>query len=71
MELGEHQSAMSDLDIAVRLRKEYAPGFANRALALTRLGRDEEAEEDITKAASLGYDVTALRQKIDSLKGAR
>ena len=71
MELGQSQLALKDLDKAVKLRPDYAPAYANRALVQTRLGKDAEAEQDVSQAASLGYDVTGLQRRIDNLKAAR
>ena len=71
VELGQHQLAMKDLDRAIRIRPEYAPAYASRALEHTRLGNDAEAEQDVVQAASLGHYVTGLQQDIDTLKRAR
>ena len=70
-ELGQHESAILDLKQAIRWRPQYALAHANRALALTLLGRDTEAEEDVTQAESLGYDVIRLKQDIEELKKRR
>ena len=70
-ELGEHAGAILDLNQAVRRRPQYALAHANRALALTLLGRDTEAEEDVTQAESIGYDVIRLKQDIEELKKRR
>ena len=70
-ELGQHQLALNALNSAVYLDDKFAPSYAKRAVAHTRLGRDAEAEKDIAKATELGYDAAQLMRDIEAAKNAR
>ena len=70
-ELGQHQLALNALNSAVYLDDKFAPSYANRALAHARLGLDSDAEQDVAKAAELGYDTTQLMQDIERIKSTR
>ena len=70
-ELGQHQLALTTLTAAIRIDRDYAPAYAHRALAYTRLGKDAEAEQDVTEAAARGHDVARLKSEIEEAKAAR
>ena len=69
--LGQHQLALTTLDAAIRIDSGYAPAYANRALARTRLGLDSEAEQDVSEAATRGHDVAQLEREIEDIKKTR
>jgi formylglycine-generating enzyme required for sulfatase activity len=45
--LGEDKRALKDLDAYLKVEKRYSMPFAERALVLARLGRAEQAQEDL------------------------
>ena len=71
IELGQDRLALQDLSKALRLDSENGDAYASRALLHTRLRMDSEAEEDVAKAAELGYDTAQLKLDIEAAKSAR
>ncbi|MCH8090313.1 MAG: hypothetical protein IH955_09905, partial [Chloroflexi bacterium] len=49
----------------------FALSYANRALAYTIVGRDQEAQQDVARAVELGIDSAALIEQIEENRSAR
>ena len=62
MNLEKNETALTDFDAALKLQPDYLLAIRNRATALEKLGRDEEAAaaiarfEELEKAAEGGGD---------------
>ena len=65
---GRIHEAVSRYDEAIRLDSNIADAYANRALALTFIGRDELALEDIEMTVALGADRASLETAIEEFK---
>jgi tetratricopeptide (TPR) repeat protein len=61
--MGNVEQALADYDQAIRLSPEDAKAYYIRGLTHQRLGKYEEAAQDLALAADLGY-----RQAHDTLK---
>jgi len=48
-----------------------ASAYVLRAVAYTRLGNDQEAQQDIDRAVELGFDRGGLESEIEDLKNKR
>ncbi len=71
VELGEIDLGLADFTEAISLEEEYADAYASRGLAFTRLGRDAEAGQDLTRAAELGLDRELLERLAEELRQQR
>jgi tetratricopeptide (TPR) repeat protein len=61
--LGQLEQARADLDQSLKLSPSYYPAYGMRGLVLTELHRDQEAESDFKRCASLNqnyFDKTVL-----------
>ena len=56
-ELGEHNDAIKDLDISIKLNSEKALYFFDRGLSKASLEQDKDAEIDFTKARQMQPDI--------------
>ena len=70
-DLGQFQRAIQDYDEAILLEPQYAPAYADRAVARTILGLDIEAQRDAERAVELGIDRTLLEDLIERAKRNR
>ena len=68
---GELELALKDLQDAIILDPELAIAYAGRALRLTQLERDGEAQQDVEQAVELGVDRTTLEALVDELISQR
>ena len=69
--LGQYAFAVHGLGEAIRLDPALVSAYAKRAMALTLMGRDEEAQSDIANAIELGNDADSLRAEVEALKRSR
>ena len=69
--LRQPQRAMQDYDEAIGLDPELAEAYVNQAMALTLLGNDGAAQQDIDRAVELGSDRDLLEQTIRQIKDQR
>ena len=69
--LGEYQRAIEDYGRAIRLDSEFAFPFADRAIAYTLLGDDDEAQQDVDRAVGLGFGRGRLDGEIEEIKRQR
>ena len=68
---GDFEQAVKDLGDAITLDPTLAVAYAGRALALTRLERDGEAQQDLEQAVELGIDRANLEERVENLKRQR
>ena len=68
---GLYDRAIEDYDEAIRLDPQIAISYANRALAYTRLGKDQEAQLDVARAVELGISRAELETEIAKVKARR
>ena len=52
-ELGRHEDAITNLDIAIQLKPDFAEAYTNRGIVSKMLGRHEDAIADYDKAIQL------------------
>ena len=69
--LEQFERAIKDFGDAITLRPENETAYAGRALALTQLGRDEEAQQDLERAVELGIDRATLTGMVEGLRSER
>ena len=69
--LGQLEAAIHDLNEATRLNAQLPLSYAIRARALTLLGNDQVAQEDVESAVALGMDRTQLETAIEEIRQAR
>ena len=63
-ELGRHEEAIKDYDMAIELEPDFATAYNNRGTAKDELGRHEEAIKDYNKAIELEpNDATAYNNR--------
>ena len=67
----EYQKAAEDAEQAVSLNPNLMIAYVNRAVALTVLFRDAEAELALNRATELGLDFDFLRGGMESLRSKR
>ena len=67
--MGNFELALKDLTDAITLDTDI--GYFGRSLALTRMGRDEEASQDLERAVESGLDQTTLAGLIQEIKAQR
>ena len=65
LRMGKPQDAFLDASLAVRLSPTCVKAYVRRAAALQKLGRLEEAAEDLEKAGSFGNDQFVLKMLED------
>ena len=68
------ERSLEDFDEAIRINPQHALAFFHRAVALTVLGRDLEADQDVIQVEQLDtptVDGAILRQIIQGIKGNR
>ena len=58
-------------DGAIKLDAEFTDAYAKRGIARAMLGEDEDSQQDIDKAVSLGADREAIQNEIDRLKASQ
>jgi tetratricopeptide (TPR) repeat protein len=68
---GHYQRAIQDYNEAIRRAPKFAESYAGRAFAYTLLSKDEKAQEDIARAAELGFEATLLEREVEELKKRR
>ena len=69
--LGDHAAAVADFDHAIGVDPERLDAYAHRARALTLLGRDDRAAEDVAFLESRGVDAAALAAELGELRASR
>ena len=69
--LGQLEAAIHDLNEATRLNPDLPLSYAIRARALTLLGNDQGAQEDVDSAVALGMDRMQLETAIEEIRQAR
>ena len=70
-EAGSPEEAIARYDEALRLDPQDASAYVLRAVAYTRLGHDQEAQQYIDRAVELGFDRGGLESEIEELKNKR
>ena len=68
---GELELALKDLRDAITLDPKLAIAYAGRALTLTQLERDGEAQQDVEQAVELGVDRTTLEALVGEIISQR
>lgn len=63
LDMGEAEAALGDFDAAIRLDPLPLKPYAGRALALSKLGRHDEALEAHHKACSMGWSASCQQTK--------
>ena len=69
--LSEFDRALEDFATAIELDPEDSAAHGNRALVLTRMGRDDEAAQALDRAVELGADREDMAQRVEDVKAAR
>ena len=69
--MGNLESAMNDMNEAIRLNPRYDWAYADRALVNTFLGNDVAARLDIDRAVELGFNRDLLNAEIEMAKTQR
>ena len=67
----EFQRSVDDLDLVLDREERYAEAYFQRALSNVGLGREDDANQDIARAAKLGLDPVAINRQIEAFKKAR
>lgn len=70
-EAGSPKEAIARYAEAIRLDPQDASAYVLRAVAYTRLGHDQEAQQYIDRAVDLGFDHGGLESEIEELKNKR
>lgn len=70
-EAGSREEAIARYDEAIRLDPQDASAYMLRAVAYTRFGHDQEAQQYIDRAVELGFDRGGLESEIEELKNKR
>lgn len=70
---GNYRAAILDdgFDIAIKLDAEFTEAYVKRGIAYALLGDDEDSQQDIDKAVSLGADRQAIQAELDRLKSGQ
>ena len=55
-DMGHIGRSIEDFDRAIHIEPDFAYAYNNRAMSYIRLGRYEEAEQDVRRAVELGLD---------------
>ena len=50
-----YEKAITDFDMAIQIKPDFADAYYARGVAKGNLGQPEKAEADIAKAKELGY----------------
>jgi tetratricopeptide (TPR) repeat protein len=66
--LGQYQPALNDYSEAIRVSPGDAEVYAARAFCYALLGRNGEAQQDVKRAAKLGFARTFLERAIEEVK---
>ena len=72
--LNLHERSLVDFDEAIRINPQHALAFFHRAVALTALGRELEAYQDVLRVERLDspdVDAAVLRELIEAVKSSR
>ena len=68
LDLGQYQPALNDYSEAIRVSQGDSEVYAARAFCYALLGRNGEAEQDVERAAELGFDRAFLEKAIEEVK---
>ena len=68
LDLGQYQPALNDYSEAIRVSPGDAEVYAARAFCYALLGRNGEAQQDVERAAKLGFARTFLERAIEEVK---
>ncbi len=68
LDLGQYQPALNDYSEAIRVSRGDAEVYAARAFCYALLGRNGEAQQDVERAAELGFDRAFLETAIEEVK---
>ena len=68
LDLGQYQPALHDYSEAIQFSPGDAEVYAARAFCYALLGRNGEAQQDVERAAELGFDRAFLERAIDEVK---
>ncbi len=70
---GNYRAAILDdgFDIAIKLDAEFTEAYVKRGIAYALLGDDEDSQQDIDKAVSLGADRESIQAELDQLKSGQ
>ena len=70
-QLGQLERSVQDLSEAIRLNPQFGNPYAVRAQAYILLSNDNDAQLDVSRAASLGIDRGILEAEVEELKNLR
>jgi tetratricopeptide (TPR) repeat protein len=71
LQQAEYEKAIEDIDQAIRLSPEWSTPASNRAISLIHLGKIDEAEAALVKAAALDDENFVVHQGYGMLHSAR
>lgn len=67
LDLGQYQPALNDYSEAIRFSPGDAEAYAARAFCYALLGRNGESQQDVERAAKLGFARTFLERAIEEV----